>query len=177
MKFAIGAYPRSGTAWLSTMLNLHSGVMCSHDALEWVELPYKDIHSRFANYESVGDSSSSCCLIDWPDDVVRIYIHRHRDPVTASMDALGMADDAFIASLAICDEWAKTARYHIHFDDIFAGTDKQRLLICESILSVCAPGIIFDRDKVLNLLRHNVKLNRCEPSMYDHEAINRRLSL
>jgi hypothetical protein len=174
MNFVIGAYPRCGTAWVSTMLNLHTGVLCLHDALEYVEASYLHSAEKFNGYKFVGDASSAACLIDWPKETTRVFIHRPVGDVMNSMDKCGVGK-LFKDISPIVDKWSGSARFHFQFNNIFTGTAEDRLKVCKAILAICCPNIPFERDKVLNLLRHNVKLQRYDADMYDPETINRRL--
>lgn len=168
--FQIGMLPRAGSAWLATLLNMHPGVFCFHDALSSFNGSYnKAAASKL--YEHVGDSSSYCCLREHVDRAV--YIQRDIEEVKASMEKLNLLDN-FDLIVQYADTWSKEAPT-FKFWDIFGKDVDKSVFTLGKVFDIVVPGVALNQDKVKFLKPLMVELLENGPDVVDIEEIKRRI--
>lgn len=88
--FIIGALPRSGTAWVSTLLNLHPDVFCFHEAMAG-DVPYRQaIGAAMETHKIVVDCTTGIHPAYDGIQATRIFLQRHMgDCLESAVVAMG----------------------------------------------------------------------------------------
>lgn len=172
--FHVGALPRSGTAWVSTALNMYHGVFCFHDALTNVNCPYRSIPNNVHPYNQLGDSSSGCCLFPEMSDR-KIYIVRHPDDVRSSMRDVGILDENFDQIYDICTSWGEQADLTVQFKALFSDDGHKANNAFSAILEAVNPDLVMDETKWKTIKKLNVQIHNLTPEGFNFEEIRRNL--
>jgi len=155
--FQICALPRSGTAFLATMFNLHDGVYCDH------ELSAYDPNWRETRVTPIADirfrGTCATSLEEWqcfsPSKLVTV------------LRCYEECADSYEKAFGIKVPYDKAEKDMIHLMDLFANKEKKIILfsllfkpyILKTIFEHCCPSEVFQTKKVEQLLRMNVQRN------------------
>lgn len=174
--FHIGALPRSGSAWIATLMNMHPGVFCFHDALWSFEGKYNEAPKSKAGYDHVGDCSSGVCLFTPPDRVA--FVARNTNEVRESLKDVGL-DANFESVINVCAAWLDEHCMEgkiISFHSIFSDNDEQCEAALNKLFTLTVPGVKLSMDKVRALRPLKVELLNLGPKFYSNINIEGRMS-
>lgn len=170
--FQIGSLPRSGSAWMASLMNMHDGVYCFHDALQSFDGKYSKAPESVKDYPHRGDSSSYCCTQKPLENAV--YVDRDWTECFHSLKEHGMEAN-FEDILRLCHRWACHVP-NFHFIDIFGKDQNKSLYKLEAIFDILVPGVKLNRKKALMLLPIKAELVEIGPHMFDIEKIKERMN-
>lgn len=157
--FQIAGLPRSGTAWITAVLNLCPSVICVHEAID------KNVPVPKNEYSSVGESGSHLLLPDFVNKKVDFRLFIYRD-YSDSYDSLCKATDTDIP----IDWWNEfltpLAREFFNKSDMVI--EFESLFTIEGIKKIWSKVTKdpFEEDKISLMLGMNVQRNLLE---YDLE--------
>jgi len=152
MKFQITGLPRSGTAWITSVLNLCPSVICVHEEVD------KNVPLPKETYSSVGESGSHLLLPDFRNKKVDFRLFIYREP-TDSYNSLCRATNTeipmdwwndFLTPLAT--EFFNKSDMVIEFESLFT------LDTVKKIWNKVTDET-FEEDKISLLLRMNLQRN------------------
>lgn len=169
--FQIGMLPRAGSAWFATLLNMHPGIFCFHDALQSYKGLYLEAPASKWRYQNVGDSSSYCCAR--PRVARSVYIERDAAECFESLDELNLAEN-FHTICHMAEEW-KNQGPSFKFEDVFTKDIEKSVDTLAHIFHILVPGTTLNEDLVRFLLPLKVELLENGPESFDIEEIKRRL--
>lgn len=168
MIFQIASLPRSGTAWIASVLNLCPETICLHEPID------KNVPVPESSYENWGQSGSHLLmpsLADMDTDV-RIYIDRDPVEVYDSLDKLigGIDPQTFNSTMAGASE-----DYQLDSDIIIS---YKSLFTEESVKAIweIVTNSPFPKDKVAVMLNMNVQRDSLEYD-FDEEYIDEFIKL
>lgn len=170
--FQIGMLPRAGSAWMATLLNMHEGVFCYHDALGAYKGKYNDAPYAKAGYRHVGDASSYCMML--PHLSRSVYVERPTQECYLSLKEIGL-DSNYTEVESIAEEWKKGCE-NFQFNDIFGKDEGKALFTLDSIFRIVVPGVALNHDKVRMLRPLKVELLENGPQIFDIEDIKWRMN-
>lgn len=172
--FLIGALPRSGTAWIATLLNMHSGVFCYHDLVATATGDSYAKALQKPGFMAVGDCSSAA-LAPAFDDVQarRVFIERDEEACAESLVKV-MGDGAmaaFDASRKAANDWVeKFVPQIISFKGLFLDEDAVRIEEAERLVEA-ATGLPLNH-RVWEFMKHlNVQIEGLSPTYYDGKKL------
>lgn len=159
MNFSVAALPRSGTAWIASVLNLCPDICCVHEPVDC------NTHVPKMTYKHTGQSGSHLLAPDYGDVDAdySVYIDRDEDDVFDSIEAIydTVDEDAFAYMVSMTDEYAAGCDMVVQFDKLFLTSTVAK--IWESISE-----LPFEADKVEMMLNMNVQRESLE---YDFDPV------
>lgn len=173
--FVITGLPRSGTAWIAMLLNLHTGVFCYHDAVATAATDsYADALS-IPGFKAVGDSSSAAMAPAFDDLVAeRIFIHRDEEQCRESLHKVmgDLATPAFEAARIHAVEWIhKFNPTMINYDYLFEANRLSERENEAAMLVETATGLPFNK-RAWDFARHlNVQIEGLSPTYYEGKKL------
>lgn len=170
--FQIGALPRSGSAWIATLLNMHEGVFCFHDALQSFNGKYDLAADSKKDYEHVGDCSSFVCTR--PLMPRSAYIRRASEECLDSLELVKLGDDFELIN-RICLDWQAQVPT-LEFSHIFGQDEETSFCALQKLFQRVVPGVALNFDKARMLRPLKVELFEIGPHMFDIEQIKWRMS-
>jgi hypothetical protein len=155
MKFQIAGLPRSGTAWVASVLNLCPDVICVH------EPPDLNVPVPVGLYHHCGESGSHLLVPDYRDEPadLRIFLKRNERHCYNSTNILfddAMTRDSWLETLIpLAHEYERKSDIAIEFDQLF------RIEAVKYIWNEISDSR-FDEDKVSLLLNMNIQRESLE---------------
>jgi hypothetical protein len=173
--FQIGAMPRSGSAWLATLLSMHKDVFCYHDALNAYDGRYREAAS-VVKYHIAGDSSSGCCLLE-PLAPRTVYVIRDVDEVIESMNQnrFNYDRESFWPIQKTCSRWGEMADTVVKFEDLFSQDPFTAVETARIVVDTCLGQGFFEPEKWEMLRPLKVELFDLSPDIYNSKEILKRL--
>lgn len=176
-QFIISALPRSGTAWVATLLNLLPDVHCWHEAIQHGDM--------YPNYRSVFEKSQHDCQGDCTTanfeqfdhiDAPRLWIERDETECLHSYrKELGAdADSVWASCLKHKMRWVmKHNPWVFSFKKLFSPNletsfEECRRLVLRATGEDLLPAV---RDKWLMLRLLNIEIHGLSPSYYEGRKI------
>lgn len=149
MIFQIAGLPRSGTAWIASVLNLCPDVICVHEPVD------RNVPIPQESYTNTGQAGSHLLLPKWAnmESDLRIYINRApADAYSSMVEVLGgMSWETYLRRIAApAREYEEMADIVIDFDALF--TEGTVMCLWEYI-----SDLPFQRDKVASMLNMNIQ--------------------
>jgi hypothetical protein len=148
--FQITGYPRSGTAWVASVLNTSPDILAYHESIIQNSFDYLD-------YDYVGDCSSEILFSGFDENPnnVKIVIARDLDECKSSMleCTLPTTEEQWNRIEEQFDERLAEANMVVLFDDLF------NLKAIDTLFERIAPEAKEDHVKMLQLITMNVQLN------------------
>lgn len=170
--FQLGMLPRAGSAWLATLLNMHEGVFCYHDALQSFDGKYRLAAAAKKEYEHIGDASSFCCT--QPHLKRSVFVNRDPDEVLADLEKHNMSE-GFDEILRVCTKWSMGTKV-FRFRDIFSQYSEASIKVLREMFEILVPGVPLNPDKARMLLPLKVELLYIGPDMFDLDKITWRIN-
>jgi hypothetical protein len=168
--FIIGALPRSGTAWVSTLLNLHPDVFCFHEAMA-TDRPYRQVITEaMETHKIVVDCTTGIHPAYDCIEATRIFLQRHMgDCAESAIKAMGpVARDMWPSVVNNAARWVgKFHPPHINFDGLLQKS-RGELEMLEHLLGLETP---IDGAKVGQLRALNVQIEGLCEHYYDNKPI------
>lgn len=168
MIFQIGALPRSGTAWISSVLNLCPDTICLHEPID------RNVPVPEGSYENWGQTGSHLLMpsiADMEADI-RIYIKRDVVAVYDSLDkVVGGVDPKVFKGTVV----GAAEDYESDCDVVF---DFESLFTEETVREIwgMVTNSAFPKDKVLTMLNMNIQRESLEYD-FDQEYIDEFIKL
>lgn len=168
--FIIGALPRSGTAWVSTLLNLHPDVFCFHEAMAG-DVPYRQaIGEAMETHKIVVDCTTGIQAAYDCIQATRIFLYRHMgDCVESAVNVMGeRAREKWAEVVMNAARWCGKFRPpQIKFDGLLQ-RGRGELEILEHILGLETP---IEAAKVEQLRALNVQIEGLNPDYYCNKTL------
>jgi len=150
--FQIGGLPRSGTAWIASVLNTIPNVYCYHEACVYGKP--KDVLETTKGFDYIGDASSAVILDDYKAPV-RIVIERDQFHALNATKAAFKSFEHKNWLEIVCRfaAWKMNADLVIPFGDLFTGEAVM------DIMEMCCPSSRIDQGKLNQLIKMRVQLS------------------
>lgn len=171
--FLIGALPRSGSCWISTVLNLSSQSRCLHEGPAYYADPIKEVMEARVRYS--GDCGSHVMIGRYKYlPARRVFILRSKDQVKRSTKAFfercngeslykdELIDSLYEQALTWIREFGPLV---VPYNELFT------LEAVEKIWKHCLPGCEFPEAKVKQLLSVNIQIKDFDIMARRHELL------
>lgn len=172
-RFIISGLPRSGTAWIASLLGSLDGVFCWHEAVQWGDEFDSYTDAFMLPYDHVGDSTTDTSSKFDAIRARRVWIQRYpddcRDDYRGKMGS--MVDEHWEQILQMGDRWIRDhAPEIVVFEKLFSSDKNEAFLEASKLTGFCLNREL-DRYKFLNHSRLNVQIHGLNESYYHDKRL------